>query len=66
MTIEVEHEDFIAISEPMRLSHLPLLTKRESSVCSSGAVLNQPPSTIFKHMAQLKAAGIKIDRKAGR
>lgn len=65
MSTALEHEIFKAMSEPMRLRILALLTKRELCVCDLVAVLNQPQSTISRHMARLRAAGMVADRREG-
>ena len=65
MSTVVEHKIFKAMSEPMRLRILALLTQRELCVCDIVTVLNQPQSTISRHLARLKAAGMVDDRREG-
>lgn len=65
MSLALEHEIFKAMSEPTRLRILTLLTQRELCVCDLVSVLNQPQSTISRHMARLKAAGLVSDRREG-
>jgi len=65
MTIAIEHKVFKAMSVPLRLRLLALLTKKELCVCDLVAVLKQPQSTISRHMARLKEAGMVADRREG-
>ena len=61
-----EHEIFKALSEPTRLRILGLLTHGELCVCDLKETLALPQSTVSRHMAKLKLAGLVQDRRAGK
>ncbi|OGL40345.1 MAG: hypothetical protein A3C43_01080 [Candidatus Schekmanbacteria bacterium RIFCSPHIGHO2_02_FULL_38_11] len=56
---------FKAMSDETRLRILHLLTYGELCVCDLMEVLSLPQSTISRHMAYLKNAGLVIDRRNG-
>jgi len=56
---------FKALSDETRLRILHLLTYGELCVCDLMEVLSLPQSTISRHMAYLKNAGLVKDRRNG-
>src|SRR3989338_4364287 len=56
---------FKAMSDETRLRILHLLTYGELCVCDLMEVLSLPQSTISRHMAYLKNAGLVKDRRNG-
>jgi ArsR family transcriptional regulator len=61
-----EHEVFKALSEPIRLRIMALLTVGELCVCDLTCVLGMPQSTISRHMNRLKVNGLVSDRRSGK
>lgn len=57
---------FKALSDPTRLRIAALLTRGELCVCDLLEILKLPQSTISRHMARLKSAGIVNDRRQGK
>ncbi len=55
-----------AAGDPTRARILKLLEGGELCVCQVQAVLGLAPSTVSKHLALLKAAGLVADRREGR
>jgi DNA-binding transcriptional ArsR family regulator len=55
-----------AAADPTRTRILKLLEGRELCVCQIQAVLGLAASTVSKHLALLRAAGLVDDRRAGR
>ena len=55
-----------AAGDPTRTRVLKLLQTRELCVCQIQAVLGLAPSTVSKHLAILKTAGLVDDRREGR
>jgi ArsR family transcriptional regulator len=55
-----------AAGDPTRTRILKLLESRELCVCQIQAVLGLAPSTVSKHLALLKSAGLVEDRREGR
>ncbi len=55
-----------AAGDPTRTRILKLLENRELCVCQIQAVLGLAPSTVSKHLAILKSAGLVEDRREGR
>jgi arsenate reductase/ArsR family transcriptional regulator len=55
-----------AAGDPTRTRILKLLESRELCVCQIQAVLRLAPSTVSKHLALLKSAGLVDDRREGR
>lgn len=66
MTKVVDHQAFKALSEPIRLRIAVLLTEGELCVCDLTHVLSLPQSTVSRHMARLKSAGLVVSRRSGR
>jgi len=60
------HELFKGLADPTRLRIVVLLLERELCVCDLMAVLRLPQSTVSRHMAQLKNAGLVLDRRDGK
>ncbi len=60
------HELFKGLGEPARLRIVVLLLEQELCVCDLMAVLRQPQSTVSRHMARLKSAGLVADRRVGK
>lgn len=56
---------FKALSEPVRLRILALLTDGEHCVCDLMAVLDLPQSTVSRHLAALRHAGWVEGRRQG-
>lgn len=56
---------FKALSEPIRLRILLLLTKGELSVKDLTRALGLPQSTVSRHLSQLRVAGWVEDRRDG-
>jgi len=54
---------FKGLAEPIRLRIAILLLDQELCVCDLMAVLKLPQSTVSRHMARMKAAGLVIDRR---
>lgn len=54
-----------ALSHPTRLLMLDALTEREMCVCDLTKLVGADQSTVSKHLAVLKQAGIVEDRKEG-
>ena len=55
-----------AAGDPTRTRILKLLEGRDLCVCQVQAVLRLAPSTVSKHLAILKSAGLVEDRRDGR
>jgi len=55
-----------AAGDPTRTRILKLLEQGELCVCQVQAVLGLAPSTVSKHLAILKAAGLVDDRREGK
>ena len=55
-----------ALADPSRVRALRALRQRELCVCQIMALLGCAPSTVSKHMALLKQAGLVQSRKEGR
>ena len=55
-----------AIADPSRLRIMKLLEPEELCVCQVTAVLGLAPATVSKHLSVLRAAGLVVQRKAGR
>lgn len=60
------HELFKGLGDPTRLRIFVLLLEQELCVCDLMAVLGQPQSTVSRHMARLKSAGLVSDRRKGK
>ncbi len=56
---------FKALSDETRLRVLALLTAGELCVCDLVAVLELPQSTVSRHLAYLRNAGLVADRRQG-
>jgi ArsR family transcriptional regulator len=56
---------FKALSDETRLRILALLTNGELCVCDLMAVLDLPQSTVSRHLAYLRHAGLVEDRRRG-
>ncbi len=55
-----------AMAHPARLRMLAMLTRGELCVCQMTAVLALAASTVSGHLADLRAAGLVTERKAGK
>jgi DNA-binding transcriptional ArsR family regulator len=55
-----------AMAHPARLRMLAMLTTGELCVCQMTAVLDLAASTVSGHLADLRAAGLVTERKAGK
>lgn len=58
-------QTFKALSDETRLRILALLTRGELCVCDLMAVLRLPQSTVSRHLAYLRNAGLISDRREG-
>lgn len=56
---------FKALSDETRLRILALLGSGELCVCDLVAILELPQSTVSRHLAYLRNAGLVIDRRQG-
>ena len=54
-----------ALGDPTRLRLVALLGHGELCVCDLTAVLELPQSTVSRHLARLRNAGLVLDRKKG-
>ncbi|MFA5516787.1 MAG: metalloregulator ArsR/SmtB family transcription factor, partial [Desulfuromonadales bacterium] len=54
-----------AISDETRLRILAILTRGELCVCDLMAILDLPQSTVSRHLATLRHAGLVEDRRQG-
>jgi DNA-binding transcriptional ArsR family regulator len=54
-----------AVAHPSRLAMLDALAGGERCVCELQEIVGSEMSTVSKHLALMKAAGIVTDRKAG-
>ena len=66
MNLTADHDLFKALAELTRLRIMILLLGGELCVCDLTAVLRLPQSTVSRHMARLKSAGMVRDRRAGK
>lgn len=55
-----------ALAHPARLRLLAMLRGGELCACQLTAVLNLAPSTVSAHLAELRRAGLVVERKEGR
>jgi ArsR family transcriptional regulator, arsenate/arsenite/antimonite-responsive transcriptional repressor len=55
-----------ALGHPVRLRILAMLSTGELCACQVAAVLKLAPSTVSAHLADLRRAGILVERKLGR
>lgn len=62
---EQQSRFFAALSHPVRLRILDILTQGEACVCHFSAVLGQRQAYISQQLAALKEAGLIIDKKEG-
>ena len=60
------HDLFKALSDPTRLRIACLLTAGQLCVCDLTELLDLPQSTVSRHMAKLKNAGLVTDQRSGR
>jgi len=60
------HDLFKGLGDPTRLRIVVLLLERELCVCDILAVLRLPQSTVSRHMARLRRAGLVMDRREGK
>lgn len=56
---------FKALADETRLRILALLTRGELCVCDLMAILDLPQSTVSRHLAYLRNAGLVSDRRQG-
>jgi DNA-binding transcriptional ArsR family regulator len=59
-------EVFKAVAHPARLRILAMLRRGALCVCQITAVLDLSVSTVSAHLAELKRAGLVVERKDGR
>lgn len=58
-------QTFKALADETRLRILALLTQGELCVCDLMAILQLPQSTVSRHLAYLRNAGLLTDRREG-
>ena len=63
--METLSELFAILSEPIRLRLLTILLKGECCVCELQEPLKLPQSTVSRHLAILKGAGLVSSRRVG-
>ncbi|GAB4346155.1 MAG: metalloregulator ArsR/SmtB family transcription factor [Desulfobulbaceae bacterium] len=63
--MEQEVRFFKALAEPVRLRILALLLHGERCVCELMDVLDMPQSTVSRHLAYLRNAGLIVGRRNG-
>jgi ArsR family transcriptional regulator len=56
---------FRALSHPVRLHILDILSRREACVCHLTAILGRRQPYVSQQLAALRAAGLVIDRREG-
>lgn len=56
---------FRALADRTRLRIVNLLARRSLCVCDIQRILEQPQSSVSRHLALLKSAGLIIDRRDG-
>ncbi|WP_305043992.1 ArsR/SmtB family transcription factor [Geoalkalibacter sp.] len=56
---------FKALADETRLRILALLTRGELCVCDLMSILDLPQSTVSRHLAYLRNAGLVVDRRQG-
>lgn len=54
-----------ALADPIRLALLLALQRRETAVTELASLLNQPQSTVSRHLATLRHAGLVTTRRDG-
>ncbi|MHB1131058.1 MAG: ArsR/SmtB family transcription factor [Chloroflexota bacterium] len=60
-----EAELFRALGHPFRLQLLQLLGSEEACVCHLSAHFDKPQPYVSKHLAELRDAGLVVDRREG-
>jgi ArsR family transcriptional regulator len=63
--IEREIELLRALAHPLRLSLLEALERDEQCVCHLSALLAKPQPYVSKQLAELRDAGLVVDRREG-
>ena len=58
-------QTFKALSDETRLRLIALLSRGELCVCDLMAILDLPQSTVSRHLATLRHAGLVEDRRQG-
>ncbi|MDF1544373.1 MAG: metalloregulator ArsR/SmtB family transcription factor [bacterium] len=61
-----ETEIMAALAEPIRLRIASLINKGELCVCDLTQILSLPQSTVSRHIARLRRAGVVLDRRQGK
>jgi ArsR family transcriptional regulator len=64
--LEKAVETFKALAHPARLRLLGMLRSGSLCVCQATAVLELAVSTVSEHLAELKRAGLVVERRDGR
>ena len=62
-TIEREVELLKAVAHPLRLVLLEALSQNEECVCHLSTLLDKPQPYVSKQLAELREAGLVIDRR---
>jgi ArsR family transcriptional regulator len=65
MTVDALQKVFRTLNDPLRLRILALLEREELAVHELVAVLGAPQSTVSRHLAILREAGLVRDRREG-
>ncbi len=66
MTLDTASRVFKALAEPNRIRILKMLEVRPLCVCEITDILGLATSTVSRHLAVLRQAGLITDRKEGR
>ena len=59
-------QTYKALGHPARLRIVAMLERGELCACQITAVLDLAPSTVSAHLAELRRAGLIVERKEGR
>ncbi len=66
MTLSDLVQTYKALGHPARLRIVAMLKRGELCACQITAVLDLAPSTVSAHLAELRRAGLIVERKDGR
>ncbi len=64
-TLTAEADLFRALGHPFRLQLLEMLRQEETCVCHLSAYFHKPQPYVSKHLAELRDAGLVVDRREG-
>ena len=63
--LQAEADLFRTLGHPFRLQLLEILRAEEACVCHLSAYFDKPQPYISKHLAELRDAGLVVDRREG-